>query len=167
MKIDKRTKGVTLIELVIVILVLSIASLGLLSLFNQVIRSTVKQESMTVATQLARGLMEKLMLVDFYELRKPFSDGGYDDRFCDLTTCSDSDWTTDWKSRGYCYNIEVKSINPDYINAPTNNDLADSAAVVDFSNFLRVRVRVWRQGATGARLCPDIDLYTIVTPYKY
>ena len=75
------TKGFTLIETIISIVVIGIAFMGLLSLFTAVYTNAVRDEVMTIATMLSKGEIERVKGLSFADVSNenrdsPVSFGG-------------------------------------------------------------------------------------------
>jgi len=71
-------QGLTLIEIVIVIVVLAIAMLPLLSMFANVVRDSAEEQIIPTANLLAQELMEEIISKRYDEMEYPgFKDGSY------------------------------------------------------------------------------------------
>lgn len=152
-----KNRGITLLELCILIAVIAISVPPLLYLFNQALRGYVIQEKMTTANFLAQLLMEQYLSMDFYDLRKGYNTPN------DLGQWDFGPYTFDnpWNIPDYSYKVSLRSINPDY--AGNLNDTAAELGSGHPSNFLKLKVEVWHNNFSDKK----VTLLTIVTPTKY
>lgn len=72
-KIKARESGVTLVELIIVIVIVGICFISIMSLFVNALRINMENEVRTVATTLAHGKMEEILQTEDYSNTGPSS----------------------------------------------------------------------------------------------
>ena len=167
---NKMKRGLTLLELCIVIAVLIICAAPLLLGLSAVSFQGAKAEFYNVATPMCEGIMEDFLKFDYFDRNSSYYvDGAYRDIVWlvrDLETYNIDYDLTDFP--GYKYRVQIKFINPNY-----SDNLNDSGAVlpdqnstdtgcIDRSNFLRIRVTVTHDNWPGKQ----VEAVTLVTPSR-
>lgn len=147
--------GVTLLELLILIVVVSIALVPLYALFNQALNNHVSAQIMTVSAYLGQYVMESILAKSFFELQSDLTSA---EQFYGNTTPFGAPF------EHYFYTLRVDAIDPAYIG-----DLSDIGARVSASgvplvggNYLRIYVKI-----SNDTLPPKyLELWNILTPAK-
>lgn len=115
-------KGFSLIELIISIVIISIAALSIAFLYQQALTGSLEVRELTVATGLAKEKMEEVLLSSFSgvddipetSFSAPFSNYNYEVDVCyvqdtDLDTCVDPT-TTDYKKVEILLSCDVNQL---------------------------------------------------------
>ncbi|MFH1201990.1 MAG: type II secretion system protein [Candidatus Omnitrophota bacterium] len=149
-----KNKGITLLELCILIAVIAISVPPLIYVFNTALKGYVIQEKMTTANFLAQLLMEQYLSMDFYDLRKG---GPSNPENCTAFNPPTGNFSTEGFGE-YLFNLKIVSVNPDAA------DLGSSGAELptNCSNFVKVEVQVWHQNFPDRK----VKLVTLVTPAR-
>jgi prepilin-type N-terminal cleavage/methylation domain-containing protein len=152
-RLSARQSGVSLLELLLVIVIMAIITIPLFSLFNQALVNYTTARVMITMNYIAQFTMETMLSADFFSLNQ-------------YALTNQPAGTSDWLSR-FSYTVNVDPINP-----ALSNDLASSAVVVSretgtqtlpanavTSDYMRIHVRVTNT------LLPnkEVNLRTIVT----
>ncbi len=118
---DKR--GFTIVEIVLFVVVISVALIPLLSVFGNVLHSSAGHHSVRVAAFLSQGLMEEVTGRNFYDIESfSLQEGELSERHKDFTA-----------------EVEVLYVQPEDFNLPA----------ADETDFKRIKVSVsWRDGTT-------------------
>ena len=123
----KNKKGVTILEIVIFILLVSIALIPLLSLFGNVLNRSAGQHTARSAGFLAQGMIEELTGADFSEINEDFvaqKETEFNERHLNFTASASVDY-----------------VQPDNFNLPVEPGVA--------TDFKRIMVSViWSGGKT-------------------
>lgn len=147
-----RNSGITLIELLAVIVVISITLLPLYALFSQAIKSHGAGQIITTSTYLGQYVMENMLAEDFFALLADLSDAEH--YYANRTSFAAP-------FANYKYTVRIDALDPEY-----SGDLSALAARVSeaggavSSNYLRIFVRIEND------IQPEkvIDLWEITTP---
>ncbi len=123
----KNKNGITILEIVIFILLVSIALIPLLSLFGNVLNRSAGQHSARSAGFLAHGMIEELTGADFNEINEYFvsqKETEFNERHLNFTASASADY-----------------VQPDNFNLPVEPGAA--------TDFKRIKVSViWSGGKT-------------------
>gem|GEM_PF-2616202 len=151
----KAPSGLSLMELLVVIVIIAVSLLPLYALFNQAILAHVTAQVMTTSSYLGQYAMESMLSKDFFELLNELDSDVH-------SYGNDTVFAGPFSK--YKYTIEVDAIDPEYGGA--GGDLADISARVSSADgvasgsYLRIYVRITNDIQPGKQL----ELYSIVTP---
>jgi MSHA pilin protein MshD len=155
-------RGITLIEMVAVIVVLSLAIPALLTMWADVAWRSVRSEAIGDAAFYAQQLMEEIKSKRFDENdSSPWTSNLGPEPGETITGTGDSSFDDVDDYNGYSDNPAIdysRSCTVDYV------ELSDStwqAATSPPTDFKRIRVAVWRTD----NLVSDVSLVTIVSAY--
>lgn len=149
-------KSITLIELVVAILVLSLAFPALFKFFSEAIRLSVDSESVSTATQIAQSFMEEMHLKRFDEnAEAPTGDLGYEpltnglDETFSESSSDHHNWDDVDDYNGYDQDYELDSsyhikIDVFYVE---DSDLETDAG--SETSYKRIKIKVFKK--------PDLD----------
>lgn len=160
-----RMQGLTLIEMVVVIIILSIAMLPILTMFGNVLNKAAESQIIPVATLLGQDLLEEIEARRYDEhIEPPWTakkDLGEDDGedSSDKDTFDDADDFIDWEEDpisgypGYSSSVEVYYVEPD--------DLNTEAAIgpTGKTDFKKIIVKIFWRGEE------KISLVTVMQGY--
>ncbi|MGV8123519.1 MAG: prepilin-type N-terminal cleavage/methylation domain-containing protein [Candidatus Xenobiia bacterium LiM19] len=96
---DNRQRGFTLVEIVIALLLISVAALSLLSMISYSSRMSVKVQNRTMATEIAESIIE--------QTKSSMTTSE------DFNTLSGSGYLSTGSTDDFIYDIDVSSVNPD------------------------------------------------------
>ena len=98
----KKGRGFTLLEIVIAILILTIALLGLASLTSTIIKGNASNKTLTIATTLAKDKLEELRSLPLPESTIPSDYTGIDywGANLDAATSTNAYFTRSWTASG-------------------------------------------------------------------
>lgn len=148
-KLEDKLKGITLIEMLLVIVVTLIIAIPLILLFTQALRGQALAQIMETNILLAQAKIEEVLGKDFYNVKK-------DTYNCVFNSLGGYSGVTGEFSN-YQYRVCV-----DYIN-PNLADLGESAILTPAgarSNYIFVKVEVYNIGFPNK----IVTLRTIITP---
>ena len=98
----KKGRGFTLLEIVIAILILTVALLGLASLTSMIIKGNASNKTLTIATTLAKDKLEELRSLSLPAATIPASHSGTDywGANLDAATSTNAYFTRTWSATG-------------------------------------------------------------------
>lgn len=169
-RLNLKPSGVTLLELLLLIIIVGIAVVPVFSVYNQAMLSQERNLIKTTLTFLAQYEMESVLATDFFELS---SNGQMPFSFCFPGEPSGSSgWLRKFGMRAYVY-----SINPDAANdlASSTVEIYEPGPPIIDSHYKRVYVEVgYDPTATadagnppqcaGADVRDHIELWSLITP---
>lgn len=169
MKTTKKVSGFSIIEIVLLILILSVAIPSLVQVFAETTVTGAKAAILPTATLLGNGLMEEIKARKFDELNSKNASGNWSavlgsdsGEAADKTLFDDVDDFNGWtQGFGSSYPSYTASITVRYVNS---NDLNTTLAVPSpvpnnwTPSYKSIRVTVSNPG-----LAADITLTTVVT----
>jgi type II secretory pathway pseudopilin PulG len=156
-----KRSGLSLVELVVVMMLMGISAVPLLSLFNQALTNTVTDQVMTTMAYVGQMAMESMLSANFHDIIVGDTVNG--DYWYAQNARADGTDINNFLYK-FQYSCRVYAINPTYAG-----NLTDSAARIDRSGFARNSINgnyyLIKVTVTNT-LLPNktLDLYTIVTP---
>lgn len=133
LKFILKKSGVTLVELVVLIIVASIILLPLSAIITEAIRKTLVPEHYGIASRLAIREMEQVVSKNFGDIA--------------IATTGPNNYTGNFSQ--YTYKIKVDYVNPGALNTPV--------LVPDNNDYKRIEITISRTGFE------DISLVSLVT----
>ncbi len=118
----KKNRGMTLLEIIIVLAVLSVAIPAVLAAFARIVATGADASSVTVAANLSEFKMEEMIRGK---------------RFADIVSVTETGFSGQFSS--YNYEIDVDYVNPSDLDTPVTGP----------TDFKRVRTVVTRDGMSG------------------
>jgi prepilin-type N-terminal cleavage/methylation domain-containing protein len=142
MKPLKNSRGVTLIEILVSLVIIAVASIGTLQFFSQGMGGVSKQGNRRAAMEQARARLEQMMAVNAGTLTPV--DGSLYYAFCNTNPCT-LNLTTVQTAEEVEVNGKNRKIEStlQLIDDPTSRELGDPTAQTLGPDVLVLSVKVW------------------------
>jgi type II secretory pathway pseudopilin PulG len=142
----KKDKGLSIIEIILAVVIISICVLSMAALFQQVLRGSPDIKKLTVATALSEEAMERVMELGYNILNSSYSEVF---NFIAPFNASDQNYNCSFNPGGFDYQLNMFNVSSADLDTPVSNA----------TDYKRVEVTV-KYGSNCSRSVTAVSLFT-------